>query len=188
MIRRRLAWLCLFLLPTILWAGQKQKKNKQPPAASAELFPLTPARQINRDISEMLAAWQLGDVGRLRRYYADDVTVVSGLDQPPIQGWNRYLVAYQQQHRRIRSGQIIRRNTFVQVHGDVAWASYQWEFGGLVDGQPADFHGHTTLIFEHRGQAWLIVLNHTSLDAPAGNAAPRRTATGGSGGPVQPNR
>ncbi|HVB98958.1 MAG TPA: hypothetical protein VNJ12_06445 [Candidatus Dormibacteraeota bacterium] len=36
----------------------------------------------------------------------------------------------------------------------------------MVDGQPDDFRGHTTLIFERSGATWQIVFNHTSLDAP----------------------
>jgi ketosteroid isomerase-like protein len=150
-------------------AGQKGEGKKQPesPALPAQLLPLTPAQRINSLISHMLAAWQVGDVILLHRYYADDVTVVSGFNQPNIEGWRNYLAAYEAQRHRMRSCQIIRRNTFVTVHGDVAWASYQWQFGGLVDGYAVNFDGHTTLIFEHRQGSWLIVLNHTSLDAPA---------------------
>lgn len=166
--------LCL-AVAAVAAAGQKQTKTGGAPATPVELFSLTDPQQINRDISEMLAAWQLGDVEMLRRFYADDVVVISGLDQPPIDGWRNYLAAYQEQHRRVQSGQIIRRNTYVQVHGDVAWASYQWEFGGLVDGQASQLRGHTTLIFERRVGSWRIVLNHTSLDAAALPASPSRS-------------
>lgn len=162
---RRMVILSFCFVSVVAWAGQKKQENKPASRASGELFPLTDVQLINRDISEMLAAWQLGDAERMRDYYAPDVVVVSGFDQPPIRGWKNYLVAYNEQHRRIQSGQIIRRNTYVQVRGDVAWACYQWEFGGLVDGRPADLRGHTTLIFERRAGAWRIELNHTSLDA-----------------------
>lgn len=176
---RRVALFCLLLVPAISGAANPQRSSRrtQAPAAPAQLFPLTPPQQINSLISHMLAAWQIGDVPRLRMYYANDVAVVSGLDQPVIVGLNNYLADYQAQRKRVQSGQIIRRNTFVRVQGNTAWASYQWEFTGLVDGRAADFRGHTTLIFERNGPAWLIVFNHTSLDAPpiaserAGNPA-----------------
>lgn len=172
---RRIAWLFLFLIPVGLWAsGPRQSHRSRAPAAPSQLFPLTPAQRINSLISHMLAAWQTGDVSRLHRYYADNVAVVSGLDQPVIQGWNHYLADYLAQRKRVQSGQMIRRNTFVRVDGNVAWASYQWEFGGLVDGRAADFRGHTTLIFERRGAKWLIVFNHTSLDAPGLKGSPER--------------
>lgn len=178
MNRRGIALCCLLLAPVMAWAGQNRKgeKGRKSPELPAELFPLTPAQRINRLISGMLAAWQIGDVRLLHRYYADDVTVVSGFNQPDIEGWRNYLASYEAQRRRMHSCQIVRRNTFVTVHGDVAWASYQWQFGGLVDGAAVNFDGHTTLIFERRDGFWLIVLNHTSLDAPGEPVAPSARA------------
>lgn len=171
---RRMALCFLLLVPASLWAGrQRHPHHSSATARSAQLFPLTPAQQINSLISHMLAAWQIGDVTLLHRYYADDAAFVSGLDQPVIEGWSNYLADYRAQRKRMQSGQITRRNTFVRVHGDVAWASYQWDFGGVLDGRAADFHGHTTLIFLRSGASWQIVFNHTSLDAPAHAAAPR---------------
>lgn len=179
MNRIRMALFCLLLVPAGLRAGgrQKARRHSQTPAPPVQLFPLTTAQRINSLISHMLAAWQIGDVRRLHRYYADDVAVVSGLDQPVIQGWNRYLADYLAQRKRVQSVQIIRRNTFVVVHGNVAWASYQWEFGALVDGRPADYRGHTTLIFERKRATWLIVFNHTSLDAAPRSASSARADT-----------
>lgn len=151
--------------------GARQAPRSQPRAQArgqtAQLFPLSPAQQINSLISHMLAAWQIGDVSLLQRYYADNAVFVSALDQPVIQGWSNYVAGFEAQRKRTQSGQIIRRNTYVEIHGDVAWASYQWEFGGIIDGRAEDFRGHTTLIFERSGTTWLIVFNHTSLDAPA---------------------
>jgi ketosteroid isomerase-like protein len=62
-----------------------------------------------------------------------------------------------------------RFNTFIKVSGTVGWACYQWDFSGTVDGQPTGSRGQTTLVFEKRGDRWLIVHNHTSVaqDAPA---------------------
>jgi ketosteroid isomerase-like protein len=173
MHRLAAALCCLLLMPAAARAQKPRhpSRRSQPAAPPASLFPLTPARRINSLISHMLAAWQVGDVSLLRRYYAEDVAVVSGLDQPVIQGWRNYLADYQAQRKRVESGQIVRRNTFVRVDGDVAWASYQWEYTGWIDGRAADFRGHTTLIFERRGSAWLIVFNHTSLDASPQGAA-----------------
>ena len=178
---RRMALCFLLLSPASLWAAKprhpssRAQTHKQP----APLFSLTPAQEINSLISHMLAAWQIGDVALLRRYYANDVAVVSGLDQPVIQGLNNYLADYEAQRKSMQSGQIIRRNTYVRVQGKIAWASYQWEFSGVVDGRAADYRGHTTLIFERSDKTWLIVLNHTSLDAaPVSARLPAKPAGG----------
>jgi ketosteroid isomerase-like protein len=171
---------CLVLVLLALSAARaRQKKESRTKAANSSrlALPLTPAQQINERISEMLAAWQIGDTAMMHKYYADDVTVVSGLDQPLIMGWQNYLTAYQRQRARISQAQIVRRNTYVNVQGDVAWASYQWEFTGLVDGKPSVDRGHTTLIFEKRTGVWLIVHNHTSLDSPPPAPPPQKPAS-----------
>jgi hypothetical protein len=41
-----------------------------------------------------------------------------------------------------------------------------------------DFRGHTTLIFERNGPAWLILFNHTLLDAPLASERPSKPACG----------
>ena len=59
------------------------------------------ADQIDRNIGEMLAAFQLGDVELMHKYYADNVTFVSGAYEPPIVGWQNYVPLYQQPARGI---------------------------------------------------------------------------------------
>jgi ketosteroid isomerase-like protein len=138
------------------------------------------ADQIDRDIGEMLAAFQLGKSDLMHKYYADNVTFVSGTYEPPIVGWQEYLPLYQRQWAAFQGIQMIRRNTIVFPHGDVAWAMYQWEFDAMLNGQSYTTHGQTTLIFNKVGGNWLIVHNHTSevptQPAPAQAAAPAQQA------------
>jgi len=136
-------------------------------------------QQIDYQISEMLGAWQLGDIDRLHKSYADDVSVVSGVWTPPIFGWPSYLAAYQAQRARMMQVRLDRSNTYIKVSGNFAWACYQWDFIGTVDGQQTGAQGQTTLIFEKRQNRWLIVHNHTSIvqgNAPtAGPTTPLHT-------------
>ncbi|HVN07647.1 MAG TPA: nuclear transport factor 2 family protein [Patescibacteria group bacterium] len=151
-------------------AGQKQKQQNQkevaPPKDDTPLIPLTDEQQVDNNITEMLGAWQIGDVEMLRKYYADNVLVVSGLWEPPLIGLDKYIQAYQRQRERIQGPQLNRSNTFIKVEGTVAWAVYQWTFTGVVDGQPTGYRGHTTLVFEKRNGKWLVITNHTSLAVP----------------------
>jgi ketosteroid isomerase-like protein len=146
-------------------AQQKDKKKKKDAAAdnNGPNFPLTDEQQIDYLISEMLGAWQLGDIERLHKAYADDVVVVSGAWDPPVFGWNSYLASYQQQKARMQQVRMDRMNTFIKVEGTVGWACYQWDFAATVDGQPSSAQGQTTLILEKRSNHWVIVHNHTSL-------------------------
>ena len=160
----------LLLASATLAAAQNQKKNKNSKDAKetevtgiASLMPLPEAQSIELMISQMLAAWQIGDEQMLRTFYADDALVISGAWEPPLQGWPNYLRAYQSQRARTQGVRLERTNTFTKVLGTAAWCTYQWEFTGQVDGGQSNAVGQTTLMLEKRAGKWVIVVNHTSV-------------------------
>ena len=177
-------WLVVALACAGTLAGQKQKKKSgEQPAAGAEMQARLPDPQaIDAGISEMLGAWQVGNVEALHKHYSDDVIVVSGVWEPPVVGWKNYLQAYQRQRERLQSVRLDRSNTLIRVRGNIAWAAYQWDFGAVVDGKPSGARGHTTLVLEKRGDRWLIVHNHTSIvpesQPPAAPAKPGASSPG----------
>ena len=158
-------------------AQQKDKKKKKdaPVDNSGPIIPLTDEQQIDYMISEVLGAWQVGDIERLHKAYADEVVVVSGAYAPPVMGWNSYLASYQQQKARMQQVRMDRMNTYIKVDGNVGWACYQWDFSGMVDGQPSEAQGQTTLVLEKRNNHWVIVHNHTSLVPMAPPTTPAGT-------------
>jgi ketosteroid isomerase-like protein len=170
-VARGLRWIGAILGCAILLAAfvspsglQKDKKKKKDTSSNAQpIIPMSDEQQIDYLISSMLGAWQLGDVERLHQFYADDVMVVSGTWAPPVMGWANYAVLYQQQRARVQQIRMDRLNTYIKVEGPFAWACYQWDFGGTVDGQPMASQGQTTLIVEKRNNRWLIAHNHTSV-------------------------
>lgn len=143
---------------------QKNKKKKDKNAeASVSASSLLPDNQgIDLLVSQMLGAWQAGDVDGLHKFYADDITVISGAWEPPLFGWANYARAYQTQIARTSIPRLERTNSFIKVMGDTAVVAYQWQFAGTVDGKPAQAFGHTTLVLQKRSGNWLIVVNHTS--------------------------
>jgi ketosteroid isomerase-like protein len=153
---------CVF--PAAAQKEKKQKKEKTPAADNSNtLIPMSDEQQIDYMLSEMLGAWQLGDIEKLHKDYADDVSVVNGGWAPPIIGWTNYLAIYQQQRARMERVRMDRSNTYIKVSGAAAWACYQWEFEAVVDGQPSGARGQTTVVLEKRNNRWVIVHNHTSL-------------------------
>jgi ketosteroid isomerase-like protein len=148
-------------------AAQKSKdKTKNQPAADspANFTPSMPDSQaIDQAVGEALGYWQIGDLDSLRKYYADDVVVVSGLWEPPVIGWTNYAKAYADQRARVTGARMDRSNTLIKVNGNSAWATYQFVYMTMVDGKVAQFHGHTTLILNKQGDRWVIVLNHSSI-------------------------
>lgn len=166
----------LFLACASPAAAQKKKKNDTPPANATPVIPMGDEQAIDYAISEMLGAWQVGDIEKLHKDYADDVEVVNGIWAPPVFGWKDYLTAYQAMHARMQQVRMDRSNTYIKFAGNFAWACYQWEFSAEVNGQPSMYHGQTTLIFEKRDGHWLIVHNHTSVPPTGGQpSAPSAT-------------
>ena len=141
------------------------------------MIPMSDEAQIDYMISEMLGAWQIGDIEKLHKDYADDVIVVNGTWAPPVVGWSNYLAAYQQQRARMQQVRLDRANTYIKVDGTFGWACYQWDFSATVDGQPTTSQGQTTLVLEKRNNRWVIVHNHTSLVLGAPSTAPAATPT-----------
>ncbi len=166
----------LLFLAALPAAAQKKKKNAPPPPAdNTSVLPLPDEQQVDYVISEMLGAWQLGDVERMHKDYADDVTVVQGIYASPVLGWTNYLASYQAARQRMNRVRLDRANTFIKVDGNIAWACYQWDFAAAVEGQTTTAQGQTTLVLQKRDGKWLIVLNHTSLVQPTPSSTPAST-------------
>ncbi len=155
-------------------AAQKNKKDKSDAASSndsaalaaLENTPKAEADKIDQDIGEMLGAFQIGNADIMHKYYSDSCTWVQSTYDPPILGWQNYSALYEREKASFQGMQLIRRNTDIFVHQDVAWASYQWEFDGMWDGHPYATRGQTTLVFTKVNGNWLIVHNHTSQVIP----------------------
>jgi len=165
----------LFLACVAPVGAQKKKKNDTPPSDTAPVVPMGDEQQIDYNISEMLGAWQLGDIEKLHKDYADDVWIVNGIWAPPVFTWTNYLDAYQKQRSRMQQVRMDRSNTYIKLSGNFAWATYQWDFAAVVDGQPSAARGQTTLILEKRNDRWLIVHNHTSLAQTSQPVTPANT-------------
>src|SRR5207302_114830 len=177
-------WRCsmaiLALAATFCGAGfvygqnQKNKKKSKDADANANTSSLLPENQaIDLLVSQMLGAWQAGDAEGMHKFYADDITVISGAWEPPLFGWANYARAYEAQFARTSGSRLERTNSYTKVMGDTALVTYQWQFLGNVDGKRSQALGHTTLVLQKRASSWLIVLNHTSAiptDEPSANA------------------
>jgi ketosteroid isomerase-like protein len=172
---RALAGVVVILLLSSGVRAQKNKKNQPAPDQPLPSMPMTPNDQIEHNIGEMLAAQQLGNLELMHKYYADSATFVSSDYGPPIAGWKNWADGYERQKAAFQQMQIVRRNTYIYIHADVAWATYQWDFSAmLATGKGYDARGQTTLVFTKVGNDWLVVHNHTAVDC--GSLAPVEAA------------
>lgn len=161
-IRRAAALIAIIALTSGAAWAQKKPKNKAADQSPMPAVAMPPSDEIDRTIGEMLGAFQVRNVEMMHKYYSDNCVFVSGAFAPPILGWQNYVVDYQRSLAAFQGMQLIRRNTDVFVHGDIAWASYQWEFLSNFQNKPYSAHGQTTLVLQKIGDHWLIVHNHTS--------------------------
>jgi ketosteroid isomerase-like protein len=168
-VLRLLVGIAVILMASSATWGQKNK-NKKSDNSPMPSITLPASDEIDRDIGEMLGAFQVGNIEAMHKYYSDNATFVSGAFAPPILGWQNYAAGYQQQRAAFQGSQVVRRNTNIFVHRDVAWASYQWEYSSVLNGKPYGIRGQTTLVLNKVGDNWLIVHNHTSqlCEQPAG--------------------
>ena len=191
--RRLLTALAFLLAGAVLLANSspagtqkdKKKKKNQTQSTDASKNLLSDEQQIDYLLSEMLGAWQVGDLEKLHSTYADDVSMVSSAWTPPIIGWANYAPLFQQQRARMQRVRMDRSNTYIRVNGNTGWACYQWDFSADVDGQPVQSRGQTTVVVVKRNDHWLIVHNHTSLSPGAQQAAPANTTP--QQAPAKPN-
>ena len=163
--------------------NQKNKKSKDQGNDVTGGSVLPENAGIDLLVTQMLGAWQAGDADAMRKFYADDVVVISGGWEPPLIGWENYARAYQAQLARSSGSRLERTNSYIKVMGDTAWVTYQWQYVGIVDGRTAQAYGHTTLVLQKRASAWVIVLNHTSAiptDQPAAETSSAPKASAGS--------
>jgi ketosteroid isomerase-like protein len=180
--------LVIFISPATAQKDKKKKKDQTSQAdSSKKLVSLTDEQQIDYMLSEMLGAWQLGDVEKLHAKYADDVSMVSGAWAPPVLGWTNYLAVYQQQRPHMQKVRMDRSNTYIKVNGNIGWACYQWDFAAEVDGQPVESKGQTTVVVEKRDNHWVVVHNHTSLTQVPQQPAPATPSTTQPQQPAKPN-
>jgi ketosteroid isomerase-like protein len=174
----------ILLVCSGVWA-QKNKKNQPATDQPMPSMPMSANDQIERAIGETLAAQQLGNLELMHKYYSDSATFVSSDYGPPIMGWKNWSAGYERQKAAFQQMQIIRRNTFIYTHADVAWATFQWDFSAvLATGKGYDARGQTTLVFNKVGNDWLIVHNHTAVDCSS--LAPAEATPPASAAPTQP--
>lgn len=180
------------VIPTHAQNDKKKKKNAPAPAVdnSSPVSALSDEQQIDYMISEVLGYWQVGNTELMHKDYVDDVSVVNGGWAPPVIGWTNYEALYKQQRATMQQVRLERGNTYIKVNGATAWASYQWEFSGVVNGVNSAARGQTTYVMVKKDNRWLIAHDHTSIvqtvQQPATSTPSNNTPPAGAATPPKP--
>lgn len=149
----------ILALAVVSWAAPKQSEEEK----------------IEEVVKMVLDAYRTANYQVMARYYAPEVTMVSGLHQPLITGWENVRQAYLAQEARLKHVEFARYETLIRCQEKFAWVYYRWTFVGQVGEDHVTTLGHTTLVLEKRGRRWLIVHNHTSAVVPPPSPTPPQT-------------
>jgi ketosteroid isomerase-like protein len=192
-LRIALAAALIAMISTAAWGqNNKKKKNANNNEQAVPNDSLPDTDQIEHNIGEMLAAFQMGNADDMHKYYSDNATFVrSGSFDPPLVGYQSYATDYKASWSTFQGMQVVRKNTLIVTHADTAYATYQWQFLATLGGKPFSAMGDTTLVLNKVAGNWLIVHNHTSqictATAPAQPSAPvPATAQPGGSAPHAP--
>jgi hypothetical protein len=78
---------------------------------------LPDTQAIDQVITEILGYRQVGDTAKLHTSFADDVSTVSGFYEPPLVGWEKYMVVYEEQKKHRANVVLDRRSTSMNADG-----------------------------------------------------------------------
>jgi ketosteroid isomerase-like protein len=117
-------------------------------------------------MSTILAAWSTGDPAKAAPYY-DKASTDVFYDFAPLQykGWVAYEAGVKQALGTFEYLKLSLHND-AQVHraGNTAWGTATWTGDGkLKTGNRVGLEGRWTVIWEKRGNKWLIVHEHFSV-------------------------
>ena len=131
--------------------------HAQPSAQSRD------ADDVTATLVQMWAAIEAGDVARYATFVHPDFTQFGETDEylsegkaAEVRGMTAYLQRAVGVHTDMHHAQVI-------VRGSVAWVTYYWTDGGVLDGKRFTSHGKSTRIFVKEAGRWLCIHGHYTL-------------------------
>ena len=121
------------------------------------------ADEVTATLVQMWAAIEAGDVARYATFVHPDFTQFGETDEylsegkaAEVRGMTAYLQRAVGVHTDMHHAQVT-------VRGSVAWVTYYWTDGGVLDGKRFSSHGKSTRIFVKEAGRWLCIHGHYTL-------------------------
>ncbi len=154
----------LILMMVLALAASWTPANAQTGAPGAQVI-----EQLKAQMQTILDAWSTMDMSKVAPYY-DTESKHAFYDVAPLKyaGWKEYADGSEKMFAGLSSLKF-KLAKDVQAHrrGDVAWgtATFQADLTHK-DGKTESVQGRWTLIWERRGDKWLVVHEHVSAPIP----------------------
>jgi ketosteroid isomerase-like protein len=141
----------------------------------------TQGAQVTEDLKALMLktmeAWATLDPANAAQFYDTEAKHVF-YDAAPLKyiGWNEYAEGSRKFFATLKSLKITPEND-IQTHrrGNMAWGTATWQFEIVPkEGKTLNPKGRYTVVWEKRGDKWLIVHEHASVpwEMPAAPAKP----------------
>lgn len=122
--------------------------------------PSKDAEEVKATLVQMWTAIEAGDVERYATFVHPEFTQFGENDpylaegkEAEVRGMAAYLKRATEVHTDMHNAQVT-------VRGNVAWITYYWTDGGVVEGKRVASHGKSTRIFVKENGRWLCIHGH----------------------------
>ena len=131
---------------------------------SGEPVPEDDIQAIDALLQRLEGAVLRGDLEALTGLFCEEASGIFSGSSEPVRGrdalaaiWKRHLDLWSE----VR---ILRRDTLVRIHGDVAWASFLWDGEGRSGGRGYRLEGERwTVVLLWEAGGWRLAQMHTSM-------------------------
>ncbi len=116
-------------------------------------------------------AWKARDMTFIRSFYAHDPDMLLFFERRQLRGWDKVETLYENMFAHALAGSVKSNysNVDVMASGDMAYVAANFHLQVTnPEGEELTDEGRVTVIFERRGDQWVVVHRHTSFQAPPG--------------------
>ncbi len=129
------------------------------------------AEQVRECFYKFQEAWKARDMTFIRSFFAHDPDMLLFFERRQLRGWDKVETLYENMFAHALPGSVksVYSNVDVKASGDMAYvaANFHLQVTNSSDEELTDA-GRVTVVFERRGDQWLVVHRHTSFQAPPG--------------------
>ena len=127
------------------------------------------AEQVRECLYRFNEAWKERDMSFIRSFYAHDPDMLLFFERRQLRGWDKVETLYENMFAHALPGSVKSdySNIDVMASGDLAYVAANFDLQVTnPDGEELTDEGRVTVVFERRGDRWLVVHRHTSFQAP----------------------
>jgi uncharacterized protein (TIGR02246 family) len=128
-------------------------------------------KQVRECFEKFNEAWKARDMAFIRSYFANDPDMLLFFERRQLRGWDKVEMLYENMFAHALAGSV--KSTYSNVdamaNGDMAYVAANFHLQVTdPEGEESADEGRVTVVFERRGENWVVVHRHTSFQAPPG--------------------